>query len=233
MRAAVVERYGGPDVVRIREVDEPVITERDLLVRVEAATVGSTDAVNRLGRPAFARLYFGLTRPKHAVLGYDFAGRGRARGVGRHRLRAGRTGLRHARAFARCACRTGAHRRRRPGRANSRRSRRGECRRDARWIVHVDPVPARRRPRARRADGARQRCVRHRGVRRGAVREAPRRHRGRGVQHRPRRPRPLARRRPGDRLHARGLHRGARPLRRDLRRRRQALVPRVPTGAHA
>ena len=63
MRAAVVERYGGPDVVRIREVDEPGITERDLLVRVEAATVGSTDAVNRLGRPVFARLYFGLTRP--------------------------------------------------------------------------------------------------------------------------------------------------------------------------
>lgn len=74
MRAAVVERYGGPDVVRIREVDEPVIAERDLLVRVEAATVGATDGVNRLGRPAFARLYFGLTRPRHPVLGYEFAG---------------------------------------------------------------------------------------------------------------------------------------------------------------
>ena len=74
MRAAVVERYGGPDVVRIREVDDPIITDRDLLVRVEAATVGATDAVNRLGRPAFARLYFGLTRPKHAVLGYEFSG---------------------------------------------------------------------------------------------------------------------------------------------------------------
>lgn len=74
MRAAVVERYGAPDVVHIREVDEPVIGTRDLLVRVDATTVGSTDATNRVGRPAFARLFFGLTRPRHAVLGYDFAG---------------------------------------------------------------------------------------------------------------------------------------------------------------
>ena len=99
MRAAVVERYGGPDVVRIREVDEPVITERDLLVRVEAATVGSTDGVNRLGRPAFARLYFGLTRPRHPVLGYDFAGV--VERVGRpSALRAGRPRIRHALALA-------------------------------------------------------------------------------------------------------------------------------------
>jgi NADPH:quinone reductase-like Zn-dependent oxidoreductase len=74
MRAAVVERYGGPEVVRVQEVDDPVIGERDLLVRVEATTVGSTDGTNRTGRPAFSRLYFGLTRPKHRVLGYDFAG---------------------------------------------------------------------------------------------------------------------------------------------------------------
>ncbi|GAA1820780.1 NAD(P)-dependent alcohol dehydrogenase [Agromyces neolithicus] len=70
----MVERYGGPEVVRMGEVDEPVATEPDLVVRVEAATVGATDSTNRLGRPAFARLDFGLTRPKHPVLGYDFAG---------------------------------------------------------------------------------------------------------------------------------------------------------------
>jgi NADPH:quinone reductase-like Zn-dependent oxidoreductase len=74
MRAAIVERYGAPDVVRIREVDEPVIGARELLVRVEATTVGATDSANRTGRPAFARLFFGLRRPKHPVFGYDFAG---------------------------------------------------------------------------------------------------------------------------------------------------------------
>jgi NADPH:quinone reductase-like Zn-dependent oxidoreductase len=74
MRAAVVERYGGPEVVHVAEVADPEVGTRDLLVRVEASTVGSTDGTNRNGRPAFARLYFGLTRPKHPVFGYDFAG---------------------------------------------------------------------------------------------------------------------------------------------------------------
>ena len=69
MRAAVVERYGGPEVVRLREVDEPVIGAGDLLVRVEATTVGPTDGTNRSGRPAFGRLYFGLTRPKRLADG--------------------------------------------------------------------------------------------------------------------------------------------------------------------
>ena len=74
MRAAVVERYGGPEVVQLRDIAEPTIAGRELLVRVEAATVGSTDGTNRTGRPAFSRLFFGLTRPRHRVLGYDFAG---------------------------------------------------------------------------------------------------------------------------------------------------------------
>ncbi|WP_173924561.1 NAD(P)-dependent alcohol dehydrogenase [Agromyces sp. Marseille-P2726] len=74
MRAAVVERYGGPEMVRLREVDEPVVGDGDVLVRVEATTVGPTDGTNRSGRPAFGRLYFGLARPKHPVLGYDFVG---------------------------------------------------------------------------------------------------------------------------------------------------------------
>lgn len=74
MRAAVVHRYGAPEVVRVVELEDPEVGARDLLVRVEASMVGSTDGTNRVGRPAFARLFFGLTRPKHPVLGYEFAG---------------------------------------------------------------------------------------------------------------------------------------------------------------
>lgn len=74
MRTAVYERYGGPDVVRIVEADEPGIGDADLLVRVDATVVGVSDSVGRAGAPRFARLFFGLTRPKHPVLGSDFAG---------------------------------------------------------------------------------------------------------------------------------------------------------------
>lgn len=74
MRAAVYERYGAPDVVRIIETDEPAPTEHEVLVRVEASVVGVTDGAGRSGTPRFARLFFGLVKPKHPVLGSDFAG---------------------------------------------------------------------------------------------------------------------------------------------------------------
>lgn len=74
MRAAVFDRYGAPEVVRIEERPEPVIADDEVLVRVDASVVGVTDSVARTGTPKFARLFFGLRRPKHEVLGYEFAG---------------------------------------------------------------------------------------------------------------------------------------------------------------
>ncbi|MDQ0576075.1 NAD(P)-dependent alcohol dehydrogenase [Agromyces albus] len=74
MRTAVYEQYGGPDVVRIVEADEPEIGDTDVLVRVDATVVGASDSAGRWGTPRFARLFFGLARPKHPVLGTDFAG---------------------------------------------------------------------------------------------------------------------------------------------------------------
>lgn len=74
MRTAVYERYGAPDVVHVIEADEPEIAENEVLVRVEASVVGASDSAGRSGTPRFARLFFGLTKPKHPVLGSDFAG---------------------------------------------------------------------------------------------------------------------------------------------------------------
>ena len=74
MRTAVYERYGEPEVVRIREAPAPEISDDDVLVRVEASVVGASDSAGRSGTPRFARLFFGLVKPKHPVLGSDFAG---------------------------------------------------------------------------------------------------------------------------------------------------------------
>jgi NADPH:quinone reductase-like Zn-dependent oxidoreductase len=68
------ERYGGPGVVRIVETEPPVPAAHEVLVRVEASVVGITDSAGRSGTPRFARLFFGLAKPKHPVLGSDFAG---------------------------------------------------------------------------------------------------------------------------------------------------------------
>jgi NADPH:quinone reductase-like Zn-dependent oxidoreductase len=45
-----------------------------VLVRVHAATVGVVDSLARRGTPAYARIHFGLTRPRFPISGPDFAG---------------------------------------------------------------------------------------------------------------------------------------------------------------
>jgi NADPH:quinone reductase-like Zn-dependent oxidoreductase len=74
MRAAVHTRYGGPQVVRITEVDKPRAAVDELLVRVHATTVNRTDSAYRAAKPFFIRLFTGLMRPKVTVLGNEFAG---------------------------------------------------------------------------------------------------------------------------------------------------------------
>jgi NADPH:quinone reductase-like Zn-dependent oxidoreductase len=74
VRAAVATRYGPPEVVRIRDVPEPVVGPRDLLVRVHVTTVTRTDCGIRGAKPFFIRGFTGLTRPKRAVIGGEFAG---------------------------------------------------------------------------------------------------------------------------------------------------------------
>lgn len=79
MRAAVIEQYGGPDVVRVKEVPQPTPRRGDVVVRVHAAAVTSADARLRSARfPAgfapFARLIFGIRRPRRPILGSAFSG---------------------------------------------------------------------------------------------------------------------------------------------------------------
>jgi NADPH:quinone reductase-like Zn-dependent oxidoreductase len=50
MRAAVVTRYGAPDVLALRDVARPTPGARDLLIRVRATTVSSGDARVRARR---------------------------------------------------------------------------------------------------------------------------------------------------------------------------------------
>ena len=74
MRAAVSARYGPPEGIELREVEDPTPGPTDVLVRVVASTVSRTDCGALRGYPRFARIATGLLRPKHTVLGMDFAG---------------------------------------------------------------------------------------------------------------------------------------------------------------
>jgi NADPH:quinone reductase-like Zn-dependent oxidoreductase len=74
MKAAVHRRYGPPDVVTVEDVPKPAPRDDEVLVRIHAAVVGVVDGLARRGAPFYARVHFGLRRPRFPVLGCDFAG---------------------------------------------------------------------------------------------------------------------------------------------------------------
>ncbi|MCI2958469.1 NAD(P)-dependent alcohol dehydrogenase [Agromyces atrinae] len=79
MKAAVIRQYGAPDVVRVEEVPAPAVGANDVLVRVSAVAVTAADSRIRGARfprgfAPFARLAFGVRRPRRAVLGGSFSG---------------------------------------------------------------------------------------------------------------------------------------------------------------
>ena len=73
MRAAVVRRYGPPDVIAVRDVPKPLPAAGEVLIRVHAASVNRTDC-GELRPRVFGRLVFGLSRPRRAIFGLDVAG---------------------------------------------------------------------------------------------------------------------------------------------------------------
>jgi NADPH:quinone reductase-like Zn-dependent oxidoreductase len=75
MKAIVLERYGTPDVLELREVAKPIPRPGEVLVRVYAASVNDWDLAVVQGRPFINRVLFGLFRPKVRIIGCDIAGR--------------------------------------------------------------------------------------------------------------------------------------------------------------
>ncbi|MEX2620031.1 MAG: NAD(P)-dependent alcohol dehydrogenase [Egibacteraceae bacterium] len=67
--------YGPPGRLQIRQIDQPRPGAGEVLIGVQATTVNRTDCAALRGKPWFARAVTGLTRPKHQVLGTEFAGR--------------------------------------------------------------------------------------------------------------------------------------------------------------
>ena len=74
MKAIVRERYGSPDVLKLRDIDRPVIDDDGVLVRVRAASINAYDWHMMRGSPSLVRLMAGLRKPKSSAMGVDLAG---------------------------------------------------------------------------------------------------------------------------------------------------------------
>lgn len=80
MRAIVYESYGGPEVLKLREIPKPSPHNREILIRVRAVEVTKSDCEMRSFRFAVRwfwlpmRIAMGITRPRRSVLGFYFSG---------------------------------------------------------------------------------------------------------------------------------------------------------------
>ena len=75
MKAVVYSDYGPPDVLRFADIEKPVPTDNQVLVKVRAASINPYDWHFMEGIPYIARaLGFGALKPTSNRLGVDFAG---------------------------------------------------------------------------------------------------------------------------------------------------------------
>jgi NADPH:quinone reductase-like Zn-dependent oxidoreductase len=115
MRAAVCTRYGPPEVLQLRDVEKPVPKRDEVLIKIHASTVNSSDCFVRGGLPSaplftrmMMRLLVGLAGPRKPILGLVLAGEIEQTGTAVQRFRAGDrvfafTGL-HIGGYAQYAC---------------------------------------------------------------------------------------------------------------------------------
>jgi NADPH:quinone reductase-like Zn-dependent oxidoreductase len=89
MKAALRDRYGGPDVVQLGDVDVPVPSDDQVLVRVRAASVNRADLDGLLPKPSVMRLFMGLRAPRSHRIGLDVAGVVESAGASVTRFRPG------------------------------------------------------------------------------------------------------------------------------------------------
>lgn len=83
MKAMIYTQYGSPDRIHAAHLPNPTPKAGEVLVKIHATAINSSDIRLLAGKPFLVRLMgYGLFKPKHIILGSDIAGRVEAVGHG-------------------------------------------------------------------------------------------------------------------------------------------------------
>ena len=74
MKSIIVNAYGGPEVLKLENVEKPTPKSNEVLIKIEATAVTRASVMMRTGTPYFGRLFTGISKPKVKTPGTDLAG---------------------------------------------------------------------------------------------------------------------------------------------------------------
>lgn len=73
MKAFIYKRYGSPDVLQLKDMIKPILTDHQVLIKIHAVSINGSDRESLIGKPGYARMN-GLFKPSSQILGGDIAG---------------------------------------------------------------------------------------------------------------------------------------------------------------